>query len=219
MSLKGDARVEVSSSDSARFSPGLTLGGRFAALGFAGFVLLHVSCEAWRARFESVPPAAHVETAPISAVLALVLIWLPFLLFAAAEFRRARPSEPKLSGDREHALGVLERVALAVVCAFAFWHTAELTWPLVSGNIAAEDVRPELIALLSSTRFGVPLTAAGYVCGVGAASFVGTRLALRLLARRKSRAFSRALVALGVLAYLLGSYAVIRDASGVILPP
>jgi hypothetical protein len=89
----------------------------------------------------------------------------------------------------------------------------------VSGNIAAEDVRPELIALLSSTRFGVPLTAAGYVCGVGAASFVGTRLALRLLARRKSRAFSRALVALGVLAYLLGSYAVIRDASGVILPP
>jgi hypothetical protein len=61
------------------------------------------------------------------------------------------------------------------------------------------------------------LLAAGYLCGVGAAAFFAARQVLEALPGSAPRALARASVALGVLAYLLGSYAVIRCASGVIL--
>ena len=61
------------------------------------------------------------------------------------------------------------------------------------------------------------MRAALYICGVGAASFYAARLVLS----SKSvvpRLVARLIVALGVLAYALGSFAVIRCSGGQIFP-
>ena len=108
-------------------------------------------------------------------------------------------------------------MALLVVLAFALLHGAELVWPLLSGRLLAEDVRPELVAILSSTHRGLPLKASAALCAVGAASFYALRQAQKAFPGARP-ALARSLVALGVSSYLFGSYAVIRCASGSLLP-
>jgi len=55
------------------------------------------------------------------------------------------------------------------------------------------------------------------LCAVGAAAFCAARLTLAQLPSGR-RGLSRVVVGLAVLAYLLGSYAVIRGGSGSLLP-
>ena len=73
------------------------------------------------------------------------------------------------------------------------------------------------MADLSSTWRGLPLLGIVYLCAVGAAAFCAARLTLALLPAARP-GLSRAVVGLAVLAYLLGSYAVIRCGSGSLLP-
>jgi len=219
VSVKGDARSEAPSSGPGRSARLLSACDRYAGLGFAGFVLLHTAGQALRARRDEALPEAGFELQPAWVLSALLAIWLPFAVFAWRELRRggaARTTET--TSEKAWALGLLERVTLWVVLLFTTLHIAQITWPLLSGAHAPSDVRPELIALLSSTQHGVPLLAASYLCGVGAAAFFGARQALRALGEPRPLALSRAAIALGVLAYMLGSYAVIRCSGGVILP-
>jgi hypothetical protein len=88
---------------------------------------------------------------------------------------------------------------------------------LLDGSWVAADVRPELILSLSSTYRGVPLQAIAYLCAVGAGSFCAVRQALAAFPAAP-RSVARAIVGLGILGYVLGSYAVIRCATGPILP-
>ena len=218
VSVKGDARSQAPSSGDAAFPRLLSACDRYAGLGFAGFVLLHCACQAWRAHGDGALPQAGFELHPASVVSVLVAVWLPFAVFAWRRLRRgtdtrAAPGMP----EKARALALLELLTLCVVLLFTSLHVLDFVWPLLSGAFAPRDVRPELIARLSSTQYGVPLLAAGYLCGVGAAAFFGARQALRALGSAPRRSAARALIALGVLAYLLGGYAVIRCASGVIL--
>jgi hypothetical protein len=182
--------------------------------------LLHCACQAFRAHSDGAVPSAGFELKPALLAGILLLIFGPFAVFAWAELLRERAARGAAAAEsaKARALNALERATLLIVLAFTLWHVAQIAWPLLLGTFAPSDVRPELIALLSSTWQGVPLLAACYLCGVGAASFYGARQALRALAEPRPRAQARTLVALGVLAYLLGCYAVIRVASGVILP-
>ena len=219
VSVKGDARSQAPSSDEAVFRRLLSACDRYAGLGFAGFVLLHCACQAWRAHGDGALPQAGLELQPASVVSLLVAVWLPFAVFTWRKLRRG--IEARTARDlpeRARALAVLEPLTLWVVVLFTALHVAHFVWPLLTGAFAPSDVRPELVARLSSTQHGVPLLAASYVCGVGAAAFFGARQALRALGASPRRAAVRALIALGVLAYLLGSYAVIRCASGTLLP-
>jgi hypothetical protein len=212
--VKGDARSEPSSSGAAFASRWRTACQRYAGPGFAGFVLLHCAIEALRARTDGAVQGAGVELEPVL-VAGLSLLGLPFAVFAWHELRRPRT---RAEGEKARALDLLERPTLVLVLAFVIWHVAQIAYPLSIGTFAPSDVRPELTALLSSSWYGVPLIAAGYLCGVAAASFFGSREALRALGISPRRAYARGIVTLGVLAYLLGCYAVIRDASGAILP-
>ena len=115
------------------------------------------------------------------------------------------------------ALAFAERLSLLVVVAFALVHCAKIAWPLLTGNASAADVRPGLVLSLSSTTYGLPLHAAGYVCGVAAASFYAVRQALAACSAAP-RPVARAIMALGVLGYVLGSFAVIRCSGGRIFP-
>ena len=108
-------------------------------------------------------------------------------------------------------------LALAIVLVFGAVHGVLMAWPILSGALTEIDVRPELIADLSSTWRGVPLPGAAYLCAVGAASFYAARSALAALPGARPW-LSRSVVGLALLSYLLGSYAVIRCGSGSLLP-
>lgn len=217
MSVKGDAR-SADPSSSTRGLPWLIgLCERYAGLGFAVFVLFHLACQALRARTDGALPSAGLELQPLLVVAVLLLVWLPFLVFAARELQRRTATVGEAdASERARALRILERVALVVVLLFSVLHGVQIVWPLLRGTFAPDDVRPELTAMLSSTEHGAPLLAITYLFGVGAATFVASRQSLRAWSGK--RALGRVAVALGIFAYLLGSYAVIRCASGVIFP-
>ncbi len=189
----------------------------FGRLAFAGFVFVHFAFQAFRATADAARPEPGLETQAWFVAALLLVIWLPFALFAGHELMGLLPTARAERAPQARALLFAERLALLVVVAFALWHTAQISWPLLSGSSGAADVRPGLVLSLSSTSHGVPLHAAAYVCGVAAASFYATRQVLAA-SRALSRPAARAVVALGVLAYVLGSFAVIRCSGGQIFP-
>jgi len=186
--------------------------------GFAAFILCHFSGQAYRALTDGALPARGFERAPGFVAALLLLFWLPFTVFGVRQLKRflARGSLNEVVGQ-ERALSVIEPFALAIVLLFGSVHGVLMAGPLLSGALDGADLRAELVADLSSTWFGLPLSSSVYVCAVGAAAFCVARVTLRLLpAGRKM--LSRLVVAVAVLCYLLGSYAVIRSASGSLLP-
>lgn len=190
----------------------------YVRIAFAGFLGAHLLCEAYRAASAGALPEPGFESAPWLVAATLLVVWLPFLIFAVAELTTAQPArDPAQVSAQERALAKVEPLALLVVLAFSLWHAAEFAWPLLSGRLIENDVRPVLIATLSSTHAGLPLQAIAMLGATGAGSFYAVRQ-LQKAAPGASVGVARALVALGVLGYLLGSYAVIRCASGALLP-
>jgi len=188
----------------------------FARLAFAGFIALHFAFQAFRATTDAARPEPGFETQPAFVAALLLVIWLPFAGFVGHELHSwLLGTRPRVTDPRARALMFAERLSLLVMAVFALAHGSEIAWPLLTGTINAADVRPGLVLSLSSTSQGVPIHAAFYVCGVAAASFYATRQAL---AFGLSRPAGRVVVALGVLSYVLGSFAVIRCSGGQIFP-
>jgi len=219
VSAKGDARPERQSSWA--FAPvraRLARARRYVRFTFAGFVLLHSLLQAYRAATAGALPEPGPEAEPWLVLLALLFVWLPFLVFAGVELATPREAVPlQATRARQRALERLEPAALLVVVAFSLLHLTELAWPLLVGRLLPVDVRPELVELLSSTRSGVPVQAIAALSGVGAASFCAVRQLQKALPDARP-ALARVWVAAGVISYLFGSYAVIRCASGSLLP-
>lgn len=217
MSIEGDARPErQSSSPSSWLWAWLSNARRFARPAFAIFVLAHCAAQAFRARSDATRPEPGLELQPWFVTAVLLVVWLPFALFVGPELRRALSPLPPQT-DRGRALAAAERLSLLVLVLFTVAHIAHTAWPLLDGSLTDADLRPELILTLSTTSHGLPVQGIVYLCGVGASSFYAVRLALAALADAP-RILRRAVVALGVLGYALGSYAVIRCASGEFLP-
>ncbi len=194
---------------------------RFARPAFAAFLLWHLSCQALRAHSDAARALPGLELGRWLVLSLLGLVWLPFGVFALGELARlvktSRSERSSVQAATARALAFAEQLALLILMPFTILHVAETAWPLVSGSVAESDVRPELIVLLSSTVNGLPVRAIAYLCAVGAASYYAARQARAALGAAKP-SVARGLVALGVLAYLLGCYAVIRCASGEIFP-
>jgi len=221
VSAKRDARTERQSSWLRSRRGGrewLAVSARPVQLGFVGFVLLHFAGQAYRAFSDDALPESGFERTPGFVGALLLLLWLPFTVFGVCQLSRAS-ARGRLSAKsgQERALAVFEPISLAIVLLFGSVHGLLMAWPLLSGSLEASDLRPELVADLSSTWRGLPVHAIVYLGAVGAASFSAARLALALLPGARP-ALARAVVSLAVLGYLLGSYAVIRCASGSLLP-
>ena len=185
---------------------------------FSAFVLWHFSVQAYRAASDGALPEPGFERAPELVSALFLLLWLPFTLLGLRRAGRAFTAAPLPAVNaQERALATIEPVALGVVLLFGTVHGAQMAWPLLSGTLTEIDLRPELVAGLSSTWRGVPLSAIVYLCAVGAASFYAARRTLAALPVGRI-GLSRAVVGVAVLAYLLGSYAVIRCGSGSLLP-
>lgn len=223
VSGKRDARTERQSSwlsllRSAR--SGLAASAGPLRLCFAGFLLWHFSAQAYRAYTDGALPESGFERAPGFVGALLLLLWLPFTVFGLRQlshtFTRGRLPAAAADGQ-ERALAVVEPLALAIVLLFGSVHGWLMAWPLCSGSLGEADLRPELVASLSSTWRGLPMQGIAYLCAVGAASFYAARLTLAALPAAPP-ALRRSVVGLSVLGYLLGSYAVIRCGSGSLLP-
>jgi hypothetical protein len=219
VSIEGDARSERQSSSPSSLRPALLSNvRRFARPAFAIFVLLHLAVQALRAHADAARAEPGLELEPWFVAAVLVVVWLPFALLAGYELRRPLSfARLPAQNDRARALAFAERLSLFVVVLFTLAHVAHTAWPLLAGSLADADLRPELILTLSTTNHGLPVQGILYLCGVGAGSFYAARQALTALSGAP-RGVPRAAVALGVLGYALGSYAVIRCASGQILP-
>lgn len=216
MSLEGDARSErQSSADAAPLAALLAVARRFARPAFALCLLLHLAVQACRADMDADRPEPGLDLKPWFVASALLVVFGSLSLLVPEAFRRPATSVATARPEQARALAVAEQLSLLVVALFALLHVAEMAWPLLSGELAASDLRPELVLLLSTTSHGVPLHAVGYLCGVGAAAFCATRQALRSVGGGRGT-IARAIVLLGVITYLLGSYAVIRCAGGAI---
>jgi hypothetical protein len=219
VSVEGDACPErQSSAPCSAASSVFARVRRFARFAFALFVLLHLALEAFRAPADATRPEPGLELQPWFVALVLLVVWLPFAAFAVDELGRMA-SEVRLprADGQARALAVAERLCLLLVVLFAVLHGICTAWPLLDGSMLASDIRPELVLILSSTNHGVPARAVVYLCAVGAASFYAARQARAALEPATARV-ARGVAALGVLAYLLGSYAVIRCAGGELFP-
>jgi hypothetical protein len=186
-------------------------------LSFAGFVLWHFSLQAYRAHTEGALPESGFERAPLFVGALLLLLWLPFTVFGVRRLAGCFKRGWLPAAGQERALAVLEPLALAIVLSFGTVHGALMAFPLLSGALAETELRAELVAGLSSTWRGLPVQGVVYLCAVGAAAFCAARLILAAGSTTRP-GLGRAVVALAVLGYLLGSYAVIRCASGSLLP-
>ena len=213
MPAKGDARPERQSSWANQAHEVV----RYARLAFAAFVLLHLTGQAYRAATDGAIPEPGIELQPWLVASLLLVVWLPFLACAPLELRSSLASARSTQRGNARALAVVEPLALAVVVLFAVVHGVAQAFPLLAGTRVAGDLRPELVATLSGTERGVPVQAALHLAAVGAASFYAVRQTMKVWPAA-SPGFARAVVAGGVVAYLLGSYAVIRCASGALLP-
>ena len=221
VSGKRDARPERQSSWQSALG---TVRGRLAGLagavrlGFAGFVLLHFVLQAYRAYTDGALPESGFECAPWLVSAILLLLWLPFTFFAVRQLGRSfTHGWLPAAASQARALAVCELLSLTVVLLFGAVHGSLMAWPLLSGSLDQADLRSELVAGLSSTWHGFPLHGAAYLCAVGAACFCAARLTLAAVPAARP-GVGRAVVGLAALAYLLGSYAVIRCGSGSLLP-
>jgi len=216
VSVKGDAQSEAPSSRTP-WARAFTAADRFAAFGFGGFLLLHLGLEAFRAGCDGAIPHGGAELSKPVVGLVLLGIFLPFCVFATRNLARMSPLRAQAPDEGARARAVLEWFALALVLPFTLWHVAQCAYPIMNGSFEQNDARLELVAALSGTSFGLPLAAAAYALAVGAACLWATR-AVRHALPPERRGARRVVVALGLLSYLFGSYAVIRGASGPLFP-
>jgi hypothetical protein len=221
VSVKGDARPERQSSwpSSLRgVRERLERLARPLQLSFAGFVLWHFCGQAYRARTDGALPEAGFERTPWLVAGLFFSLWLPFSVLGVRQLSRSfvRGSLRAVHGQAR-ALAVVEPLGLVIVLLFGSVHGVLMAWPLLTGSLDESDVRAELVAELSGTWRGLPVHGIVYLCAVGATAFCAARLTLALLPAARP-GLARAVVSLAVLAYLLGSYAVIRCGSGSLLP-
>jgi len=186
-------------------------------LSFAGFVLWHLSTQAYRAHTDGALPEAGFEQKPWFVGALLLLLWLPFSVLGLRQLSRSFARGALEGSGQERALAAIEPISLAIVLLFGALHGLLMACPLLSGSLAEADLRQELVADLSSTWRGLPLLGIAYLCAVGAASFCAARLTFAALPGARP-GLRRAVLGFSVLGYLLGSYAVIRNGSGSLLP-
>jgi hypothetical protein len=213
---KGDARSERQSSGLRSLTRATWAKSRgYPRIVLAGFVLIHSLIQAYRAGSAGALPEPGLESEPLVVALVLLGVWLPTLVFAAREFFEPLRIESSIEVTPPglRAVRRIEPAALSILLVFGSLHAAQLAWPVLNGRLLPSDVRPELIAILSSTRSGVPLQAIALLATVAAASFYAVRQLQKAFPDARSGS-ARGLVALGIISYLLGSYAVIRCASG-----
>jgi hypothetical protein len=190
------------------------------------FLLLHLTRELGLAFATDVSEVLRPAAGLFSTATTWLLVWLPLGVHVGlAGFLALRPRAPAaLAGDVPRMPRTLSRVSSLLALIFLGYHARSYGLAVWLGEADARDAGFRLLAELSSTRFGVPLVAAGYLLGLlatvthGGLAVHRGLLAEGFLADPGRRlASARACATFGVMCFVLGAAAVIRVASGLIL--
>lgn len=192
------------------------------------FVLLHLSHELGLAFASDVSELIRSEPDLVSRSTSLLLVWLPlsahvlggvWLLLARRELA---PSVGEV--DTSASAKRLSRLTATLALLFVVYHCREFEVAAWLGEADRRDAGLRLVALLSSTNYGVPLRAGFYLLGLAATvahAGLGVHRALLrqglLTTPGRRRASARLCAGTAALAFVLGALAVIRVASGVLL--
>ena len=184
------------------------------------FVVVHLLLNATALfgalRFERV--VGGLATSPIEPIVALVFVGLPLAYHALYGIRRVMraPADAEESGYKRPRLDALMRLTSVVLFVFVIAHTYEMRVGRSPGSL-----HTKLTMDLSSTKWGVPLIAFGYLLGVAAVAFhlaYGCFAVLESRGRASRRAAILS-VAGGALLFLIGSATVISFSGGGTLVP
>lgn len=179
------------------------------------FVVVHLLVNATAlggaSRFDRVVGA--LAASPIEPFFTLLFVGLPLAYHALYGIRRVMraPPDAEESGYKRPRLDALMRVTSVILFVFVIAHTYEMRIGRSPGSL-----HTKLTMDLSSTKWGVPFIAFGYLLGVAAVAF---HLAYGCFAVLESRGrASRRAAILGVLGgallFLIGSATVISFSGG-----
>jgi succinate dehydrogenase / fumarate reductase, cytochrome b subunit len=155
---------------------------------------------------------------PLEPFVTVLVVGLPLTyhaFYGLARVRRA-PSDAEASGYKRPRLDLLMRTTSIVLFVFILAHTYEMRF-----SRSPSSLHTKLTMDLSSTKWGVPLVAFGYLAGIAAACFhlaYGCFAVLESRGRASRRA-AIASVAGGALLFLIGSATVIAFSGGGTLFP
>jgi succinate dehydrogenase/fumarate reductase cytochrome b subunit (b558 family) len=163
-------------------------------------------------------------SSPYQLVLEALFVWLPILFHAGYGVKVTLEGRWNTASYAysKNWMFVLQRVTGILALGFIGYHFWQFRLKLLLGQIAQEDVFPELCASLSSTGpGGVPYLALAYLLGVAAAAFhlanglYGFCFSWGITAsRRSARLASIAFGLFGIVLFALGANTVIYFATG-----
>lgn len=189
------------------------------------FLVLHLGVELYRAFPADLRDVQRTAPGVVVTVASLLLVWVPLgLHLALGAWLLASNRSLPAATPTERVPGLLSRWSALPAALFVLWHGHTYLLAVWLGDADTRDAGFRLVAELSSTRFGVPLSGAGYLLGLAAVcthAALGVHRALLAqgyLASAARRRFSaRACTGFGLLCFGAGAAAVIRVASGVLL--
>lgn len=159
-----------------------------------------------------------LASSPLEPFVTLLFVGVPLAYHAAYGIARVRraPDDAEESGYKRPRLDVLMRVTSVVLFVFVLAHTYEMRV-----GRSPSSLHTKLTMDLSSTKWGVPLVAFGYLAGIAAVAFhlaYGCFAVLESRGRASRRA-AIASIAGGALLFLIGSATVIAFSGGGTLLP
>jgi succinate dehydrogenase / fumarate reductase cytochrome b subunit len=184
------------------------------------FVVVHLLVNATAlggpSRFDRV--VGGLASSPIEPFVTLLFVGVPLAYHALYGIRRVvrPPADAAESGYTRPRLDLLMRLSSVVLFVFVIAHTLEMRM-----GRSVSSLHTKLTMDLSSTKWGVPFIALGYVAGVAAVAFhlaYGCFAVLESRGRATRRA-AIASVAGGALLFLIGSATTIAFSSGGTLFP
>lgn len=190
------------------------------------FLALHLLRELSLAFATDVRDVLRPAPSAFTHLTSALLVWLPLIVHVALGCGRALVGRvaPAPARDLPALPRSISRVCSLVALGFLAVHAWEYALPVWLGEAAAEDAGFRLLAELSSTRWGAPISGGVYLLGLlatvtHAALGVHRGLVLEglLPTAQKRRLSARACASCGVVAFWLGAAAVIRVASGALL--
>jgi hypothetical protein len=190
------------------------------------FLLLHLGVELYRAFPADLRDVQRAAPGVVVTVASLLLVWVPLGLHLTlgAWLLVSKRSLSSAAEPAERVPSLLSRWSALPAALFVLWHGQSYLLAVWLGDADARDAGFRLVAELSSTRFGIPLSGAGYLLGLAATcTHAGLGVHRALLAQGylaspgRRQLSARACSGFGLLCFGVGAAAVIRVASGVLL--
>lgn len=189
------------------------------------FLVVHLwgSATALRGQESYERSVREAHETPYRIVIEVALVLVPLLFHALYGLKLT--FEPRQNTAtypyNRNWMYAAQRLTGIVAFIFIVWHMSEYWIPRTTGDVSVESYYPSLCQNLSTTKFGVPLPALGYVFGIGASVFHlanglwGFCVSWGLTVSRRAQRLSATVFGIaGVLLFAVGANTAIYFATG-----